>query len=258
MRRALSAGRIGLTWTVGAVLWGGLGCAPHPPPASEVDRQQFAIMAQVLRVDSNAVDVGTCEGSHLAVMARLAPKGVHHAFEPLPHLFESLRARFSGPNVRLHQVALSDTAGEADFQFVVDSPGYSGLSRRPWYPEGVGQVRPIRVRTERLDAVLPADLPIALIKIDVEGAELAVLQGAEGTLARWSPVVLFEHGVPGSGRLPATERIYELLVQRHGLQVFLMPDWLKGRAPLSREAFLDTVGRHRVSDFVAARKTNAQ
>jgi hypothetical protein len=44
------------------------------------------------------------------------------------------------------------------------------------------------VRALRVDDVLPADLPVDVMKIDVEGHELGVLKGARATIAR-SPAI---------------------------------------------------------------------
>ncbi len=49
------------------------------------------------------------------------------------------------------------------------------------------------VPTRRLDTIL-RDVPVDVIKIDVEGAELGVLRGATGLLASARPVLMFESG----------------------------------------------------------------
>jgi FkbM family methyltransferase len=54
----------------------------------------------------------------------------------------------------------------------------------------------VRVGVSTLDAVLSSDLwqakRVTAIKIDVEGHELSVLEGAAGTIAKWRPVVFVE------------------------------------------------------------------
>src|SRR5205807_3389379 len=96
------------------------------------------------------------------------------------------------PDVDVRCAALSDRAGERDFVYVRTLPGWSGFRARP-YP-GEQRTETIRVRTERLDDALPEGLVPALVKIDVEGAELEVLRGAIETIGRHRPVVVFEHG----------------------------------------------------------------
>lgn len=192
------------------------------------------VLAAVLREGSNAIDVGANEGAVLESIVRIAPGGRHIAFEPIPDLYERLTARF--PDVDVRRVALSDAAGDAAFAHVLDAPAYSGLRERGDLPAGAGEVRRIEVRTERLDDLLGEDYAPALVKIDVEGAELAVMQGAALTLERHRPFVLFEHGAGGADLYGAQpQQVYDLL-DGVGLRIFD----LDGAGPYSRERFQET------------------
>jgi FkbM family methyltransferase len=198
------------------------------------DAETEAVLARVLRPASVCVDVGASEGTVLIHMVRLAPAARHWAFEPLPASAARLRVAF--PTVFVQEVALAATAGPATFQHIVTNPGYSGLRPRT-YPRAE-QIETLTVQTARLDDVLPAEQPIACIKIDVEGGELGVLQGAARTLTHWHPVVVFEHG-PGAedsyGK--RTDQIYDLLAAC-GLRVTLMAAWLRGQGELTRAQFI--------------------
>ncbi len=70
------------------------------------------------------------------------------------------------------------------------------------------------MRTERLDDALPDGLVPRLIKVDVEGAEMLVLRGAQRTIARHRPSILFEHGIGAADRYGSGpgRGCYELLV----------------------------------------------
>lgn len=199
------------------------------------DRWTVAIMARVLHPDSNCIDVGCDQGSILTHMLRLAPAGKHCAFEPRPVAAQALRAAF--PSVTLFEIALADFAGESTFQHVVTNPGYSGLRRRD-YPRPDETVETLRVRVDRLDRLIPDHHRIDFVKIDVEGAELLVLRGAEHTLRRERPVVVFEHGKGSSEYYGTTsEQVFDFLVDRCDMNVSLLPDWLEGRPPLDRAGF---------------------
>jgi FkbM family methyltransferase len=192
------------------------------------------VVAAVLRTDSGAIDVGANLGEVLEVMRRVAPEGRHIAFEPIPELYEQLVERF--PDVDVRRTALSDVAGTADFAHVLADQAYSGLIQRHETGAASSEVRQIQVRTERLDDALPENYAPALVKIDVEGAEFRVLQGAIGTLERSRPVVLFEHGVGGAdlyGTRP--HQVFDLL-DGVGLRIFD----LEGDGPYSREQFEET------------------
>jgi FkbM family methyltransferase len=192
------------------------------------------VLASVLRTDSNAVDVGANEGDVLESILSLAPSGRHIAFEPIPELHERLTARF--PDVDVRCAAVSDSAGTAEFTKVLDAPAYSGLRRREDLPPEVQRVERVTVRTERLDDVLADRPPPTLVKIDVEGAELGVMQGALDTLERHRPHVVFEHGAGGAdlyGTHPT--QVFDLL-EGVGLRIFD----LEGSGPYSRERFQET------------------
>jgi FkbM family methyltransferase len=175
------------------------------------------LLAFVLDEDSNCIDVGAHRGGVLEHIVRLAPRGRHVAFEPLPELCAQLRARFPGVDVR--ESALSNERGERTFVFVQNHPALSGFRRRDYPSTPV--VREISVDVERLDDALPDDYVPALIKIDVEGAEREVLEGATETIARHKPFVVFEHGkgaAPHYGTHPRD--LYALLCDRAGLRIF--------------------------------------
>jgi FkbM family methyltransferase len=199
------------------------------------DEQTFAVMRRCLREDSNCVDVGCSSGDILKEMLRLAPAGTHYAFEPIPEFYQKLISSF--PRVKVFDAALSDSVGEVSFQHVTSNPFYSGLKRRR-YDRPHEIVEEIRVKTDLLDNIIPEDWPIALIKIDVEGAELQVLRGAVNTIRKSRSVIIFEHGLGAADCYGTTpKQVYSLLTLQCDLQVSLMEDWLKGDGPLSQEGF---------------------
>ena len=53
-------------------------------------------------------------------------------------------------------------------------------------------MHPLIVELKKLDDVIPTDVTIDFIKIDVEGAELGVLKGAKNVLLKNKPIIIFE------------------------------------------------------------------
>ncbi|WP_210494958.1 FkbM family methyltransferase [Patulibacter sp. SYSU D01012] len=187
------------------------------------------LLAHGLAHDANAVDVGAHGGDVLADLVRLAPAGHHVAFEPLPDQAAALRERF--PGVDVHQAAVGAQAGAATFTRVVSNPQLSGLRDRGFAGEETEQ---LEVPVLRLDDVCDPDRPVSLLKIDVEGAELGVLEGGLELLHRDRPTVVFEHGVGGADHFGVTsEQVHDLLVGEVGLRIFD----IDGEGPLSRQAF---------------------
>jgi FkbM family methyltransferase len=215
------------------------------------DRRDFEnmrrMLAFLLAPDSNCVDVGAHRGAVLTEMVRVAPKGNHIAFEPIPSLCDILREQF--PGVEIRHAALSDHAGEADFAHVKGlAEGWSGLRFRPLPTGEEADVENITVPLEVLDDVLDPDYRPAVIKVDVEGAEQQVLGGALRTLRRHRPTVIFEHGV-GSADVYGTspDDIHGLLTGEGGYRIFD----LDGNGPYTLEEFKRTYYACERVNFVA-------
>ncbi len=227
-----------------------------PPPASSsplsaADSRETAdnrhlelLLGWWLRHDSNCIDVGANEGRFLSHMVARAPQGRHFAFEPIPDLAELVRATY--PQVNVHCAALYDEPGEAEFVFVPEETGYSGLRERS-YPRAFETQR-LTVRLERLDDVLPIDYAPDVMKVDVEGAELGVFRGALETLKRHQPLVIFEHGLGAADRYGTTpEAVHDLLVGEVGLRLYDFD----AIGPLSREQFSERFNAGSHWNFVA-------
>lgn len=202
------------------------------------DFETVQVMKRVLSEHSNCIDIGCHTGLFLAEMLRLAPQGVHFAFEPLPDLSQHLESRF--PKAKVFNMALADVEGEATFHDIVGRRGASSLRVQKFTQSH--EIRDISVKTDRLDNIIPSNIPIDLVKIDVEGAELLVLKGAVETFRKNKPTVIFEHGVDVIGGSP--EEVYDLVTSDFGLRIYLMEHWLRNGDSLSRTDFLKEVNEH--------------
>jgi FkbM family methyltransferase len=196
------------------------------------------LLAYVLQEDSNCIDVGASVGDVLRQIVRVAPRGSHVAFEPLPDLAADLSTRF--PTVDVRATALSDVSGTASFHRVRMQSARSSLR-----PTGAAEDR-LTVEVERLDDALAAGYAPDLIKIDVEGAEALLLRGAQQTLRRHRPIVVFEHGVHAERFGTTSEEVHALL-QDAGLRVLD----IDGGGPYSPEAFAARVRRGDIWTFIA-------
>lgn len=138
-----------------------------------------------LRPDDNFLDVGANIGFYsLLASSLIRPTGVVDAFEPTPisalRLKENLK--LNGIDcVTVHQKAVGNRAGTVRFQQVRDNY-LNRISTGSGF-EGDTEVEYVRLA----DAV--ADRHYAFGKMDIEGAELAALEGAEPMLASENPPV---------------------------------------------------------------------
>lgn len=180
-----------------------------------------------------ALDIGANRGIWAHEMAAVC--GTVWAFEPNPKLFAVLKAA-AGPTVTCRADALSDTGGEAKLLIPGEAGRFSnqGASLNP---DKVGTRAHMRVAvaTARLDDLDPP--PTGFMKIDVEGHERAVLEGARGLIARDKPAMIIELEERHTGRDLDGELDF---VERLGYRALALKD---GR--LIDRARLDVEGDHR-------------
>lgn len=208
------------------------------PGARQALREEIAIeaiLASVLRGDATYVDVGANRGQILREAVRVAPRGTHLAFEPIPSVAAELVAAF--PQVDCRQMALGASAGAAEFCYFRTMPGWSGLRRSPEISDERGDPEYITVNVSTLDAELAACTP-TVVKIDVEGAELSVVEGGREVLSRSRPVVIFEHVASAADLYGSSSgELWELF---DGLGYEILP--VTGDGPLTQRAFVEKTG----------------
>lgn len=202
------------------------------------DRLTSLIIKENLSVNSNAVDVGCHKGEILDLFLKYAPRGRHQAFEPIPTMYQSLKTRFEHtPAVNIFPVALSDETKKVQFNYVKNAPAYSGIKQRQ-YDISNPVIEEIEVQCKLMDDLIPTDLRIDLIKIDVEGAEFGVLKGARNVLTNNNPIVIFEFGLGASdcyGTKPID--IYGYLAEELEYKIYRLQDFVKNRQALTFSEF---------------------
>jgi FkbM family methyltransferase len=146
------------------------------------------------------VDLGANEGEWTESFLRVFPGFDVLAVEPGKEPLGVLEPRFADrPNVRIVPRAVAASAGTATFHRTQSSVFASLLPPRDslseLYPESpVAVTEAIEVPTSSLDELV-GDRHVSVLKLDVQGGELAVLAGGEKTLARTDAVlaeVLFQ------------------------------------------------------------------
>jgi len=202
----------------------------------EYDFQAYRIMQSHLQSGSNAIDVGCHKGEFLDHFMKFAPAGTHFAFEPIPQYYKNLQEKY-GDNIKIFPYALSNTKTTTKFNYVKNAPAYSGLKKRQ-YAVQAPDIEEIEVQTEMLDNLIPDDIPVHFIKIDVEGAEFLVLQGSAHILKKNRPLVIFEFGLGASDFYKVQpEDVFSFFSSSCNMKISLMKDFLHGKDPLTPEGF---------------------
>lgn len=172
---------------------GDLGC-PSPIVNGGVwEPDNLDILLSFVTSDTVFLDIGANVGYFtIALGNRLKHGGQVYAFEPhagLAGLIErSVHLNSLEPVVKICQVAVSDEEGTLDLFYPDDHLGRGTASRHIDAPG-----THVSVRACTLDSLLPSDLAVDLVKIDVEGHELHVLRGMINVLRRSPRVkILFE------------------------------------------------------------------
>ena len=190
-----------------------------------------AILASRLAGSGTYVDVGTNRGQVLREAVRVAPKAAHVAFEPIPALAREVAQAFPGVDCR--QLALGARPETAEFCHFRALDGWSGLRRSTEVSDELGDPEFITVQVSTLDREVGALSP-SVIKIDVEGAELDVLEGGRSLLSEVRPLVIFEHVVQASSMYGAAPAGPWELLSELGYEIFAVT----GEGPISRADFL--------------------
>jgi len=139
--------------------------------------QDMGYLLHVLREDDVFIDIGANVGSY-TILACAARAARGYAFEPIPSTFlrltENIRLNGIGAKVAAFNVGLAQEEGTLFFTSDLDTVNHA-LAKDEVAPGSVS------VKVMTLDKAVEIDGP-TLIKIDVEGFETPVLEGAEQTL----------------------------------------------------------------------------
>lgn len=161
---------------------------------SELETADF--LTHFLRKGMIVVDVGAHIGEYTLLAAKLVgSSGEVHAFEPQPSLFPILTDNVhmnNLSNVVLNCSAVSNSIGEIEFE-IFGEASVSSIRKHTVLSQNA---KLVQVNSTSLDTYWSSHRKIDLIKVDVEGAEKLVFEGAQRLLTLpdiTAPVWLFEY-----------------------------------------------------------------
>ena len=133
-------------------------------------------------------DVGAYVGNVTKIYRGMFPKATIYCFEPFPDSFEELSRLADGEHIKPYQIALCEAEGRVNLQVDSDQ-SCNSLFPRPtvgakYYPGSSQNIGQIEVETQTLDTFCDSEGigDIDILKVDVEGAELKVFEGASKRL----------------------------------------------------------------------------
>jgi FkbM family methyltransferase len=160
-----------------------------------IDPNEFAFLDRFLQPGMTFLDAGANEGIYTIFAAkRVGRQGTVWAFEPSTRELSRLRHNLdlNQLTARIFPLALADRSTQAEL--AVAGYNHAGQNTLGAFVYDVETERRDLVDVRTLDEILETN-PLArldLIKVDVEGAELRLFQGAVATLRKYRPVLLFE------------------------------------------------------------------
>jgi FkbM family methyltransferase len=157
---------------------------------------EFCLLSRLLKPGMTFIDIGANLGLYTLFAAhRVGESGYVLAIEPSTREMQILKDNVEQNalgNVKLYPMALSDR--ESEVELLVASLQNSGHNTLGAFGYNTALDHKERVRTMPLDELVQSEKRdrVDVIKMDIEGAELAALRGAGDTLERYRPVVLLE------------------------------------------------------------------
>ena len=154
---------------------------------------------RILAPGHTAIEVGANIGSQTVVLAkRVGTHGKVHAFEPQQPLFELLCANLA-LNGLLNTHAWNCAVDETSGFLAVPPTNYERGNNFGGIAMGPDGAKGHRVHAVRLDETIGAgqisEGGLRMIKLDVEGMELAVLKGAASLITTHQPVIYAENNI---------------------------------------------------------------
>lgn len=220
-----------------------------PRQVSEYDKQTIAIIKKVLLPDSNSIDVGAYRGEILKELIKYAPKGSHFAFEPDPDNSKYLEEKF-GDKSTVYNLAIGDYVGTTKFKIAVGRSTRSGL-KEVSYPDPNQKIRSIKTKIDTLDNLIYEKIKIKLIKIDVEGAEYLVLEGAKKLIKHDKPYIIFECELDKLKYYETKPASIIKFFTELGMNVSLLSSFLNNGPPLDKNEFFEHLQLKTEGYFIA-------
>ena len=193
------------------------------------------LVTKMCKSNKTFVDIGAHIGSIIARVTKNNPSINIIAIEAIPEKVVKLRQKF--PSAKILPYALGNKEDEVSFFINLNQSGYSSLKKSEKFIDS--QIKEITVSMKKLDTLVSLD-DIDVIKIDVEGAELQVLQGASNTIQANRPIVMFESGFEKIETFNLGKKALWQLFKNSDYEIYVPNRIAHDNSGLSQESFVES------------------
>lgn len=161
------------------------------------ETQETNFLKSIANDNWTILDIGANCGWYSLALGRKFPNARIHAFEPIRHTFDILKKNIErnelSNNITAHPIGVSNQEGFIDFLYTPECSGATSLKLAGHPKKTHSELQNITCPITTLDVFCRENaISPQLIKCDVEGAELMVIQGGIHTIASCRPVLLIE------------------------------------------------------------------
>ena len=164
------------------------------------DEQEINLVKKFIKSGTDSIDVGVYRGVYSYEMSKYSEKV--HSFEPNPIIFKYINKNLKKfiKNIHLYNFALSNQNKTMNLKIPIRNSNSNKEIFEEYYEMGKATIHNennfenyenFEIQTKKIDE-FNFDNKISLIKIDVEGHELEVIEGAKNTIKKDKPILLVE------------------------------------------------------------------
>ena len=185
----------------------------------EYETQTNLILKKYIKDDDIVIEAGANMGSETLLISKMLTKGHIYCFEPNPYVFNRLKINISInelANVDAYDCALGESDKQISFNIYPTNFCNAGMSSK--YME-TSNTNKITVTQKTLDSFVKENNigKVDFIKMDIQGSEMDMINGAAATIAAFKPIIFTEACEPYNN----VNQLYEKITQ-YGYNVYLI------------------------------------
>jgi FkbM family methyltransferase len=169
----------------------------------DYEKDTNEIIAEYVKPGMTVIEAGANHGSETVILGKIVGKtGKVYAFEPVPRLFNHLKLNIDINNLGQNTIPIQLAIGEKDDQVVFHLPAADAANQgMPSKYTFSGATIEINVVQKSLDNWLVENevTEVGFIKMDIQGAEIDLIRGAQNCFQKMRPILYLEADETQSG-----------------------------------------------------------